>query len=59
MTSPKRDFLAIADFSREELLALLERARRLKLGEERGTPLAGKSLAMIFRKSSTRTRVSF
>lgn len=59
MTSTKRDFLAIPDFSGEELLALLDRARRLKAGEERGTPLAGKSLAMIFRKSSTRTRVSF
>jgi len=59
MTSNKRDFLAIPDFTREELLHLLERARRLKAGEERGTPLAGKSLAMLFRKSSTRTRVSF
>ncbi|GMV07516.1 MAG: ornithine carbamoyltransferase [Gemmatimonadota bacterium] len=59
MTLRKRDFLAIPDFTSEELLALLERARRLKTGEERGTPLAGKSLAMIFKKSSTRTRVSF
>ena len=59
MTLRKRDFIAIPDFSRQELLALLERARRMKAGEERGTPLAGKSLAMIFRKSSTRTRVSF
>ncbi len=59
MTSAKRDFLAIPDFEREELLAILERARRMKAGEEGGTPLAGKSLAMIFRKSSTRTRVSF
>ncbi len=59
MTVRKRDFVAISDFSRQELLALLERARRMKTGEERGTPLAGKSLAMIFRKSSTRTRVSF
>jgi ornithine carbamoyltransferase len=59
MTSTKRDFLAIPDFTSEELLGLLERARRLKAGEERGTPLAGKSLAMLFRKSSTRTRVSF
>lgn len=55
----KRDFLAIPDFTREELLAMLECARRMKAGEERGTPLAGKSLAMLFRKSSTRTRVSF
>lgn len=59
MTSAKRDFLAIPDFDREGLSALLARARRLKSGEERGTPLAGRSLAMIFRKSSTRTRVSF
>jgi ornithine carbamoyltransferase len=57
--SPKRDFLAIPDFSREELLTILERARRLKAGQERGAALAGKSLAMLFRKSSTRTRVSF
>jgi ornithine carbamoyltransferase len=53
-----RDFLAITDFSNEELKALLERARRLKSGKDAGR-LAGKSLAMIFRKSSTRTRVSF
>jgi ornithine carbamoyltransferase len=55
----KRDFLAIADFERDELLALLERARRLKRGEATGSPLSGRVLAMIFRKSSTRTRVSF
>jgi ornithine carbamoyltransferase len=59
MSSAKRDFLAIPDFKREELLALLDRAHRMKAGDERGTPLAGRSLAMIFRKSSTRTRVSF
>lgn len=59
MTATKRDFLTLADYTGEELLAFLERARRLKTGEERGAPLAGKSLAMIFRKSSTRTRVSF
>lgn len=59
MSPTKRDFVAIPDFSREDLLSMLERARRMKAGEERGTPLAGKSLAMIFRKSSTRTRISF
>jgi len=53
-----RDFLAITDFSTEELLALLDRAARLKAGKDK-SKLAGKSLAMIFRKSSTRTRVSF
>ncbi len=55
----KRDFLAIPDFSRGELLEVLERATRLKSGAEKGMPLVGKTLAMVFRKSSTRTRVSF
>jgi ornithine carbamoyltransferase len=55
---PHRDFLAITDFTREELERLLESARRLKSGADRRM-LTGKSLAMIFRKSSTRTRVSF
>ena len=54
-----RDFLAIPDYSREELLALFELAERMRSGEYRDKPLAGKSLAMIFMKSSTRTRVSF
>ena len=55
----KRDFLAIADLSREELGRLLELAGRMKRGAYRETPLAGRTLAMIFAKSSTRTRVSF
>jgi ornithine carbamoyltransferase len=57
--SPKRDFLAIDDLSQDELLALLDLAGRMKRGEYDERPLAGKSLAMIFTKSSTRTRVSF
>ena len=57
--SEKRDFLAITDFSREELYRLLTLAARLKRGEENGQPLAGRTLAMVFEKSSTRTRVSF
>ena len=54
----KRDFLAISDFSRDDLTQLLERACSLKSGVDRAQ-LTGKTLAMIFRKSSTRTRVSF
>ncbi|HEX8430957.1 MAG TPA: ornithine carbamoyltransferase subunit F, partial [Longimicrobium sp.] len=54
-----RHFLAIPDFSREELLGTLDLAARMKRGEYREQPLAGKTLAMIFAKSSTRTRVSF
>jgi ornithine carbamoyltransferase len=53
-----RHFLAISDFDADELTGLLDRAARLKAGEDPSS-LAGKSLAMIFRKSSTRTRVSF
>ena len=56
---PRRDFLEMADLSRQELLALLDRAGRIEAGREPPAPLAGKSLVMIFRKSSTRTRVSF
>jgi ornithine carbamoyltransferase len=54
----KRDFLAITDYSRDELTGLLERARLLKMGVD-SSRLTGKTLAMIFQKSSTRTRVSF
>ena len=55
----KRDFLEIPDLGRDELVGVLARAARMKAGAERGRPLEGKTLAMIFRKSSTRTRVSF
>jgi ornithine carbamoyltransferase len=57
MTQP-RHFLAISDYSADELTALLDRAAKLKSGEDR-SKLTGRSLAMIFKKSSTRTRVSF
>src|SRR5246127_5118710 len=55
----KRDFLAVTDLSKDEILRLFDLARRMKGGGYRETPLAGKTLAMIFAKSSTRTRVSF
>jgi ornithine carbamoyltransferase len=55
----KRDFLAVTDLARTEILSLFELGRRMKSGTYRETPLAGKTLAMIFAKSSTRTRVSF
>jgi ornithine carbamoyltransferase len=53
------DFLAIPDFSTDELYSLFELAERMRAGKYTDKPLAGKSLAMIFMKSSTRTRVSF
>ena len=54
-----RDFLTIADFSKPETDRLFDLAERMKRGDYARKPLAGKSLAMIFMKSSTRTRVSF
>ncbi len=55
----KRDFLSFNDRSEDDLRGLLDLAGRMKQGAYRDTPLAGKTLAMIFAKSSTRTRVSF
>jgi ornithine carbamoyltransferase len=57
--STHRDFLAIPDFSASELLALFDLAERMRRGEYGKRPLEGKTLAMIFMKASTRTRVSF
>ena len=54
-----RDFLAIPDFSTRELERLLALADRMREGRYDRKPLAAKSLAMIFMKASTRTRVSF
>jgi len=59
LAAAKRDFLALTDFNREELDSLFDLAGRLKSGEVRSAPLAGKTLAMVFAKRSTRTRVSF
>ena len=58
-TSAHRDFLAIPDFTAPELLALFDLAERMRTGAYTAKPLAGKTLAMIFMKASTRTRVSF
>jgi ornithine carbamoyltransferase len=58
----KRDLLTILDLSSEEILMLLTRAVELKKLHRQGQdpkPLAGKTLALIFEKPSTRTRVSF
>ena len=57
-----RDFLKIADFTREELEYLLHLAARLKkLRREGKEPqfLKGKNVALVFEKTSTRTRCAF
>ncbi|HXD23967.1 MAG TPA: ornithine carbamoyltransferase [Gemmatimonadaceae bacterium] len=56
---PRRNFLAIPDFSRDELTGLFALADRMKRGVDVSQPLKGKTLGMLFLKSSTRTRVSF
>jgi ornithine carbamoyltransferase len=57
-----KDFLCLTDWSKADLDAIFTLTGDLKARHRRGEPhrlLAGKTLAMIFEKSSTRTRVSF
>jgi ornithine carbamoyltransferase len=58
-----RHFLDLTEISKAELRAIIEASRAMKAKLKRKTksarPLAGKTLAMIFEKPSTRTRVSF
>ncbi|MBE3576504.1 MAG: ornithine carbamoyltransferase [Limnochordales bacterium] len=57
-----RDFLSLRDFTPGQIEALIDLALALKQARSRGEPhpiLGGRSLAMIFRKPSTRTRVAF
>jgi ornithine carbamoyltransferase len=61
-TPPPRHFLTLRDLAPEELRRMLRRASELKAMQRRGEryhPLVNRTLAMIFEKSSTRTRVSF
>ncbi|MEH6971304.1 ornithine carbamoyltransferase [Bacillus sp. JJ675] len=53
-----KDFLSLKDFSKEEILYLLQEAADMKNNKIQHI-FQGKTLAMIFEKSSTRTRVSF
>jgi ornithine carbamoyltransferase len=58
----KKDLLSILDLDRQELFGLLNEARQYKEHRVSGKPddrLKGKTLAMIFEKPSTRTRISF
>lgn len=57
-----RHFLTLNDLSRDELYGLIRRAGELKAMQRAGTvyePLKNRVMAMVFEKSSTRTRVSF
>ena len=60
----KRDFLALSDLDPDELASVVALAARLKRGDtgagsDARLPLEGRSIGLIFAKSSTRTRVSF
>lgn len=55
----KRDFLRLADLDRAELIRVLDRAAELKRDRHASRCLVGRSVALIFEKPSTRTRVSF
>ncbi len=57
-----RDFLTLQDFTRDEIIAILDSADEYKAKLKRHEPhdsLRGKTVAMIFEKHSTRTRLSF
>lgn len=62
VTLKGRDLISVHDLTCEEVEQILETAAYLKMQNKMGTqhkPLAGRTLGMIFSKSSTRTRVSF
>ena len=57
-----RDFLTLKDFSKEEIMYLIDLAAELKEKKKKGIPVdhhRGKNVALIFEKTSTRTRCSF
>ena len=58
-----RHFIDLRDFSSDTLQSMLDHAQAMKQARRAGTghgqPLVGKTVAMIFEKPSTRTRVSF
>ncbi len=60
MPSSKRDLLTLLEFSNSELLDLLKSAEKIKNKPAKyRKALKGQALAMLFEKTSTRTRVSF
>lgn len=57
-----RHFLKLKDYTPEEILYLVDLAQRLKKEKKQGIPhahLTGKNIALIFEKTSTRTRCAF
>ena len=62
MSKTVRHFLDLSEVPKDDLRAMLDLSRAMKARQKSGNgdrPLKGKTLAMIFEKPSTRTRVSF
>ena len=62
MNLKNRDFLKLLDFSSEEIAYLIDLAAELKAKKKAGIPhkiCEGKNIALIFEKTSTRTRCAF
>ncbi|WP_370455041.1 ornithine carbamoyltransferase [Roseicella aquatilis] len=57
--TPPRHFLELMDFEQTTLRRMLDLAAQAKRGAVTNRPLAGRTVALIFEKPSTRTRVSF
>jgi ornithine carbamoyltransferase len=57
--APPRHFLDLSDFDRATLRKILDIAGQIKAGQFARAPLGGRTLALLFEKPSTRTRVSF
>lgn len=55
----KRDFISFTDLTKEEVLEIIDYAKRLKKDKFYDQTLKGKSIGLIFMKQSTRTRLSF
>ncbi|MBI3012987.1 MAG: ornithine carbamoyltransferase [Elusimicrobia bacterium] len=56
------DLVSLSDFSKEQIFALIRETKKIKTEKDiyaKSKPLAGKTLALIFQKPSTRTLVSF
>ena len=55
----KKDVISVKDFSRQEIISILDTAKKLAGDPQKHTYLQGKILATVFYETSTRTKISF
>lgn len=55
----KKDVISVKDFSRQEIIGILDTAKNLAVDPKKHTYLQGKILATVFYETSTRTKISF